>query len=460
VDDNRRSPFTADKNNWQPRIGFAYAVTPKFAVRGGYGLFYTLSRATVYGHTGPGFNVNSQAIWTRDSNATLYASLSNPYRDGMLLPPGRSLGDATYIGLGAGTILPSNNRNPEYHSWNLSIQTELPMQSVLELNYTGSRGTHLFYPFTSLTPLDKMYWSMGRNALTAMVANPFYGVITDPKSQLSGPTVQHYRLLRAMPHFDGANVATAEPPRGNSVYHALQVKWEKRYSKGLTMLTHYTFGKMIDDVSHTSGNVNWLGGGTSIQDPYNLRGERSLSAHDVRHQFVLTGAYELPFGKGRKFGSSWNRALDWIAGGWQFSGVATMRSGMPLAVTQSGGNIWNGTQRPDLIGDPSTSGPVQDRLFGWFNQSAFSKPATDVPGTAPRTLNYRGPALRMLDAALLKDFRTTEKQRLQFRLEAQNALNHPIFGDPAASFGATSFGQITGTKVGPRNVQLGLKYYF
>jgi hypothetical protein len=447
-------------NNWQPRIGFAYAITPKFAVRGGYGLFYTLSRATVYGHTGAGFNVNSQAVWTRDSNATLYARLSNPYVDGMLLPPGRSEGDATYIGLGASTILPSNNRNPEYHSWNLSLQMELPLQSVLELNYTGSRGTHLFVPYTSLTPLDKIYWPMGRNTLTGLVPNPFYGVITDPKSQLSGQTVQLYRLLRAMPQFDGASVATAEPPRGDSVYHALQVKWEKRYSSGLTVLSHYTFAKMIDDVSHSSGNVNWLGGGTSIQDPFNLRGERSLSAHDVAHQFVLTGAYELPFGKGRRFGTSWGRALDGIAGGWQISGVMTMRSGMPLAVTQSGGSIWNGTQRPDLIGDPSTSGPVQDRLLQWFNQSAFSKPATDVPGNAPRTLSYRGPALRMLDAALLKDFRTTEKQRLEFRLEAQNALNHPIFSDPATSFGATSFGQITGTKIGPRNVQLGLKYYF
>ena len=461
VNDEKRSPFSSDLNNWQPRIGFAYAATQKLAIRGGYGLFYQLSRATVYGHTGAGFNVNSTSNSSLDSNATLYARLSNPYPDGMLLPPGSSLGDSTYIGLGAGTILPGNNRNPEYHSWNLSVQYELPLHSVFEVNYTGSRGTHLFLPFTSLTPLPQQVWSLGRTALQAQVPNPFYGLITDPKAtNLNRKTIQQYRLLRPMPQFDGANVATSEPPRADSNYHAMQLKWEKRYSKGLTMLAHYTWSKMIDNSSHGSGNYSWLGGSTSIQNVFDLRGERSLSAHDVAHRMVLTGAYELPFGKGRKWGSSWNRAVDLIAGGWEVSGLAQIQSGMPLAVTQSGGNIWNGTQRPDLIGDPSTSGAVQDRLNNWINATAFLKPAIDVPGTAPRTLNYRGPGIRSFNAALLKSFRTVEGQRFEFRLEAENAFNHPIFSDPSTSFGATNFGQITSTKIGPRNVQLGFKYYF
>ena len=153
VDDDNRSPFDADMNNVQPRIGFAYALNPKTSIRGGYGLFFTLSRATVFGHTGGGFNVNSTPTFTLDSNATRYATLANPYPNGMLLPPGNTLGDRTFIGLGAGTILPSNNRNPEYHSWNVSVQREIGWSSVLEANYTGSRGTHLFIPLTTLTPL-------------------------------------------------------------------------------------------------------------------------------------------------------------------------------------------------------------------------------------------------------------------------------------------------------------------
>ena len=461
VNDDRRSPFDGDYNNWQPRVGLAYALTQKTAIRAGYGLFYQLSLATVFGHTGAGFNVNSTSNFSLDSNATLYAHLNNPYPDGMLLPPGSSQGESTFIGLGAGTILPSNNRNPEYHSWNLSIQQELPFQSVLEVNYTGSRGTHLFLPFTSLTPLPQNYWSMGRSALTAAVPNPFYGVITDPKAtNLNRQTVQLFRLLRPMPHFDGANVATAEPPRADSNYHAMQVKWEKRYSRGLTTLIHYTWSKMIDNSSHGSGNYSWLGGSTSIQNIWDLRGERSLSAHDVAHRVVMTGAWEMPFGKGRRWGSNWNRAVDLIAGGWEISGMAIFQSGMPLQVTQSGGSIWDGTQRPDLIGDPSTTGSVTSRLIKYFNEAAFLKPALDVPGTAPRNLNYRGPGIKTLDAALLKSFRITERQRFEFRLEAQNATNTPIFAEPNTSFGSTSFGQITGTKIGPRNVQLGFKYYF
>jgi len=462
-DDKRRSPFDSDMNNWQPRIGFAFAANPKTAIRGGYGLFYQLSRATVYGRPGTGFTINSPVVWTTDSNATLNRRLSNPFPDGILQPPGRSQGDATLLGFGVGTILPSNNRNPEYHSWNLSIQRELPFQSVLEVNYTGSRGTHLFMPITTLSPLDPSYWGLGRTALQAQVPNPFFGQITDPRSQLSGPTAQAFRLLRPMPQFDGTNVGTSEPARGDSNYHALQVKWEKRFGKGLTALTHYTWSKMIDNASHSSGNVSWLGGSTSIQNIWDLRGERALSSNDIAHRLVISGTYELPFGKNRRFGSNMNRALNWLAGGWDISGMALMQSGTPLQVTQSGGNIWDGSQRPNLVGDPSTSGRVQDRLNGWFNPAAFSQPAIDTPGSAPRNLNYRGPGIKTLDAALLKSIRTWEGQRIEIRLEVQNVTNTPMFGDPVGlAFGANNFGQITGLRngVGPRNMQFGVKYYF
>jgi hypothetical protein len=461
VDDNHRSPFSADLNNVGPRVGFAYALNAKTSVRGGYGLFYTLSRATVFGHTGTGFNVNATSNFSLDSNATRYATLANPYPDGMLLPPGSSLGDRTYLGLGAGTILPSNNRNPEYHSWNLSVQREVPWSSVVEINYTGSRGTHLFIPFTSLTPLDKQYWSLGRTALNAAVPNPFYGLITDPlATNLNRPTIQRFRLLRAMPQFDGANVATSEPASGDSSYHALQTKWDKRFSHGLSMLAHYTWSKMIDNSSHASGNVSWLGGSTNIQDPLNLRGERALSAHDVAHRAAISGIWQLPVGRDRAWGAGWNRVADLVLGGWDISGVFSRQSGMPLAVTQSGGLIWNGTQRPNLIGDPRTSGPISSRLDAYFNAAAFSKPDPDVPGTAPRNLNYRGPAVQIFDAALMKNVRVRSGQQIQLRIEAQNVLNHPIFADPNTSFGSTSFGQITSTKIGSRQMMVGLKYNF
>lgn len=470
VDKDRRSPFDADSNNWQPRVGFAWSPTSKISVRSGYGLFYTLSRATVFGRPGTGFTINSPSIWTLDSNATLNSRLNNPFPNGILQPPGREQGADTLLGFGMSTIAPANNRNPEYHSWNLSIQREMGLQSVLELNYTGSRGTHLFMPITTLSAMPREQWAQGRTVLAQQVPNPFFGQVTDSRSSMSLPTVQRSLLLRPFPQFaGGAGVGTAEPARGDSNYHALQVKWEKRYSKGLTMLTHYTWSKMIDNVSHSSGNVSWLGGSTALQDIWNLRGERSLSSHDISHRVVMTGAYELPFGRGRKWGANMNRVANWVAGGWNLSGMLLMQAGMPIQVTQSGGAIWDGTQRPNLIGDPSTTGRLQDRLDinastgnAYFNRAAFSQPLGDVPGTAPRNLNYRGPGIKTLDAALLKDIVTREGQRFEFRLEATNFTNTPMFGDPAASFGAVNFGQITGLRngVGPRNMQIGLKYYF
>jgi|DewCreStandDraft_4_1066084.scaffolds.fasta_scaffold08369_2 hypothetical protein len=461
VGGDRRSDFKGDYNNFSPRLGFAYALDNKTSIRGAWALLYQLSRATVYGRPTAGFTSNSTPVFSLDSNATLYARLSNPYPDGMVLPPGRAQGDWTLIGLGVGTTVPDWNRNPEYYSWNFSVQREVGWQSLVEVNYTGSRGAHLFVPFTSLSPLDPQYWSLGRNALQAFVPNPFFGYIRDSRAvNLNRPTVQLFRLYRPMPHFDGTSSGTAEPPAGSSFYHALQLKWEKRMSHGLTFLGHYTWSKMIDDSSIGSGNYSWLGGSTAMQNPLNRKLEKSLSAHDIAHRAVLSGAYQLPFGKGKRFYGDASRLLDAFIGGWEISAFWLLQGGNPLQISQSGGVLWNGTQRPNLIGDPSTSGRMQDRLNNYFNPNAFSRPDPDTFGTAPRYLNYRGPGIRTIDAALLKNWTTKEGQRFEFRLEAVNATNTPVFGDPAASYGASNFGQITGTKVGPRNVQLGLKYYF
>ncbi len=467
VDGKTRSPFNGDYNNFSPRLGFAYAANNKTSIRGAWGLLYQLSRATVYGHTGAGFNVNAAPNYSLDSNATQYAKLNNPYPDGMLLPPGRALGDRTFLGLGVGTPVPSYNRNPEYYSWNFSLQRELQQGSVVEANYTGSRGAHLFYPVTSLSLLPLSVWYPGsgqytRDQLNASVPNPFFGVLTDPIAvNMNRSTIQRFRLLRPMTQYDGASAGTAEPATANSYYHALQLKYEKRFSQGLTLLSHYTFSKMIDDSSVSSGNVTWLGGTTSLQNPFQRGLEKSLSAHDIRHRVVISGAYQLPFGHGKKFFGSANRLVDGILGGWEVSGFSVFQGGNPLQISQNGGVLYNGTQRPNLIGDPSVAGGVVDRINGtYYNRSAFSQPAPDTFGTAPRYLGYRGPGIKTFDGALLKSWRTKEGQRAEFRLEANNVTNTPIFSDPASAFGANNFGQITGTKVGARTVQLGFKYYF
>ena len=459
-DSDHPSPYSGDYNNVAPRLGFAYALDRKTSIRAGAGIFYSVSHATVNGHTGFGFKNPSYVPWTLDSGATRYATLADPYPAGLTLPMGRSKADYSYLGLGATTVVPAN-QNPQMYSWNFSIERELGWSSMARIAYAGSRGLHQYLPYNSLTPLNPIYWAPGRTALQTRVPNPFYGLITDPTAvNLNGPTVQLYRLLRPMAQFDGAS-GLEGPNAADSIYHSMQLVWEKRFSKGLTALANYTWSKSLDDSSVTGQySLAWMGGSPAMQNPLNLGLERALSGNDVAHRFVATGVWELPFGRGRRFGSDLNRVLNGVLGGWELSGILTLQSGPPLQVSQSGGTLWNGTQRPDLIGDPTTSGSIYDRMNSYFNAAAFSKPAPDTFGTAPRYLNMRGPAVNTLDAALMKNWRFKEKQSLQFRLDATNIRNHPVFSSPGTSFGSSSFGQITGTKVGSRNAQLGLKYYF
>jgi hypothetical protein len=461
TNEDNPSPFNKNWSTWQPRVGIAYAVDDKTSVRTGYGMYYTLARSAVNGALGAGFNSQSSVTWSLDSNETQYAYLNNPYPDGLTLPIGRSQGAMSYIGLGAGTIVRENIK-PVYHSWNFSMQRQITGSTVVEVNYAGTKGSHQHVSLTNLSPLLPAYWGMGRTALNAMVANPFYGVITDPRSVLSRPTTQLNRLLRPMPQYSSASRSSSEPTGGNSIYNSLQLKLERRFSRGLSLLAHYTVSKAMDNFGNGTSNWNWLGGSSSLQDLYNLANERALSMSDIPQRLVVTFSYELPIGTGKLLGNSWGRLSNALLGGWQVSGYMTFQSGVPIAVTQSGGTLWDATQRPNLIGDPNPGGSVVDRLTKYFNEAAFSQPPSDVLGTAPRYLNYRAPGIRNGDITMFKNFVVKEGMRGEFRFEMQNFTNSPSFGFPSAAYGSTSFGQITGYKagLGPRVSQIGLKFHF
>jgi hypothetical protein len=342
---------------------------------------------------------------------------------------------------------------PLYQQWSFSVQRALPLSSVLEVNYVGTKGTHL--PFGGLGTenlLHPIYWSLGRTELNRQVPNPFFGVITDPVSTLSTRTVQQTRLLRDFPQYSGLTLS--EPYIANSIYHAGQVKFEKRFSHGLTALAHYTWSKMIDDNAN-SGYDLWGG-------LWNLRDERSLSPLDVAHRAVVTFVYELPFGRGRAIGGGWNRALDLLSGGWNVSGVMVFQGGSPQVIGLASPNLLEGSQRPNLIGDPSRSGSVRSRIDNYFNIGAFSRPDVDTYGSASRTLSYRSPGFRNADLTLGKRFRIRESDAVEFRLEAFNAFNGVAFGVPNASFGGTTFGQINNYAGGfsARQLQIALRYDF
>jgi hypothetical protein len=469
TDSNTHSPIDSDFNNFQPRAGFAYEVNSKTAIRAGYGIFYTVSRASIKGHTGAGFSTNSTPEWSRDGNLTRYATPENPYPNGLTIPPGSSQGAATFLGLGVGTDT-RPNQNPQYQQWNFSIQRALPGDAVFQINYTGGKGTHLYFGggAENIDRMDPAYWSIGRTALNGLVANPFYGIITDPKSRLSAPTVTLNTLLRPYPQY--TSVSGSTPAIGNSIYHGVQLQYEKRFSHGLAFLGHYTFSKLIDDSSVSAGNVGWLGGYTDLQNPFDLRQERSVSAMDVSHRLVLTASYQLPFGRGRAIGSGWGRPLDLLLGGWEVNTLMTFSSGFPLnsgsqfrEVALQNPVLWEGAQRPNLIGDPSMPGSVESKLNNYVNAAAFSRPAPDTFGSMPRTIGtYRSPALKNADAAIFKNIPITERQYVQLRLEGFTVTNSPTFATPHLSYGASNFGVIDAYAGGrgPRELQVAAKFYF
>lgn len=226
------------------------------------------------------------------------------------------------------------------------------------------------------------------------------------------------------------------------------------------MIATFTWAKLIDDASNSGYDT--LGGDSAVQNLWNLRGERALSVMDVARRGVVSFSYDLPFGRQRHLGKHWNRPLDLVAGGWVLSAMQVFQTGYPIVIGMASGNLLEGVQRPNLIGDPSLPGPVRSRLDNYFNVAAFSRPAADTYGSAPRTLNYRSPSLSNSDLTLAKRFRVREGHSIEFRLEVFNALNGVNFGGPNASYGSTTFGQINGYAggFGPRQMQFAIRYDF
>jgi hypothetical protein len=462
---DRRSPYDGDYNNVQPRFGIAYALGKKMSVRAGYGIYYSVSRASIKGEVGSAFRSGSSIQFSRDSGFTQYATLANPFPTGLTLPPGPTKDALSYIGLGFDSYDPKTV-NPQIQQWNLSIQRELPFNSALEVSYSGSKGTHLSFGTDDVlgnrNKLDPVYWSMGRDALTEQVPNPFYGIIKDPNATLSLPTVERQQLLLPYPQYESyLGGYTAPPYIGNSIYHSGQFKFEKRFTRSLGVLAHFTVSKLITDSDSPGTDIDWLGGFTGLQNWKNLHLERSLATFDIPKRLVISFNYQLPFGRGKAIGQNMNKVVDAFVGGWEVSSILTFSAGYPIIPQLDSPDLLSGDQRPNITGNPCGSGPANQRINGYFNDAAFSQPDADVYGNAPRTLpNCRTFGQRNGDFTLMKNFKFTEGKYAQFRIEAFNVTNTPIFGRPDEAYGGDTFGQITGVSNSPRQLQLAIKFYY
>jgi len=469
-DSSHRQQTPTDLNNFGPRVGFAYRMGTKTTARGGYGLMYARSTMQVAGATGTagneGFTNNTNFVSSLDSRTPIHF-LRDPFPDGFSLPqgpaPGPMSGPSTLLGqlIGAGLFI--DYVNPVIQQWNFTLQRELPGNMLVEAGYLGSKGNHLGDGETmALNQLPSSFFSMG-NSLNDLVANPFYGVITDPTSTLSQPTVRRSQLLRPYPQYTSVNVS--RKPQANSLYHAFTVRVEKRYAQSLGFLLSYTSAKLIDDASQVASLVA-LGTMGSKQDYYNRKAERAVSPQDISSRLVFSFTYDLPVGAHRKFLNAAPAPLQWLAGGWQFNGILSFQTGTPVVLTQGANNtgLGSASQRPNSNGRSAhlTGGTKDARLKKWFDPSVFSIAPAFTWGNVGRALpNVRNPGMRNLDMSLFRNFRFRgERINLQFRAEAFNAMNTAQFGAPGAQLDSSNIGVISSTAVAPRQIQLVFKVLF
>jgi hypothetical protein len=432
-----------DANNLAPRFGFNWRPfgDNSTVVRGGFGLFYgNPYNRNAFKFGGLGFN--AKASYREPVPFTLAqglpaVALQRPLESDLTSAFGTR---GTPTAVSQVQFLDPHRRTQYSENVNMTVQREF-RDLFFELGYLANLGRKV--PFAT----------MNLNHIPA---------------ELLARTEIPARLRRPYPQFDSdtPQIQVISPNWGISNYHAFMFKSERRFKNGYGWIFSYTWSKWIDNVNFVGGA---FGDDDGIQNIYDIRNERSLSANHVPHRAVLSPVVELPFGRGRRWVSN-GGPLDWFIGGWQISGIMTLQSGSPFGVTVVNGprdilgdNANGKNLRPNIVGDMRLHGgqqgapAVSERGIQWFNPAAFAAPARFTYGNAARTLML-GPGLVNFDSAIAKSFRIGERYRLQFRWEAFNAFNTPAFALPASGLGGPGFGVAT-AGASDREMQFALKLY-
>jgi hypothetical protein len=442
-----------------PRLGLAYRLTDKTVIRTGFGMFFLPS--DLYFSSAPWSSpvnmITTPWVSTLNGGYTPYATLTNPFPNGLLQPPGRN---PDFQSLLYGTSVSSpiaNQRYPYVQQWNFNVERQITDTLMVEAAYAGARGVHLIAASGQLDQLPDQDLALGKN-LQQLVPNPFYGLISS--GTLAQPTVQQGQLLLPFPQYTSVSATT--PSNRDSSYESLQMKMEKRFHGGGTVLVAYTWAKILGD---TETVTSWLDPTGTIQDYNNLRLERSLSGSDVPQHVVISYVNDLPIGKGHRLLGNVSGVADKLVSGWGINGVTTFQSGTPLGFS-SATNItgsYNGGSRPNVIAgcDKSISGSATSRLTEWFNTACFTAAPAFTLGTEGRfDPNLRTQGIDNWDFAVFKKTPITERINLQFRAEFFNIFNRVQFAAPGLTQGNPSFGVISSQYNNPRLIQFALRTSF
>ncbi|MBI4889940.1 MAG: carboxypeptidase regulatory-like domain-containing protein [Acidobacteria bacterium] len=438
IDGNPRRSGQVDGNNFGPRIGFAYSAHPRTVLRGGYGLFYGVQsyNTDFLGSVGA-FDASTNYVSSINGGATPFTSLENPFPNGLRQPLGSAVGLMAQAGDSL-TFFDLKRLNPYTQQWQFSVQQEVPGQIVVEAAYLGMQSLKQFEGYNLNEKPDK-YLPLGTAENTA-VPNPFYGILPATSTLGAGPTIPQRRLWVAFPQFNSLTIQGANT--GRAIYHALQLRVEKRLSRGLTFLTSYNFSKLIDNNT------------TSI---VNVRKYRSISSMDQPHVLRVAFAYQIP---GRIRGGVAAKIANQVVSGWVAGGLFTYAAGRPLSISDTNG-------RPIRLRDASKSGATSDRLGDqvdpvtrrvlnpYFDTTAFLRLPNQftISPEVPYWSELREPSAHSLNLSLVKSFPLHERLRLEVRAEATDATNSPNFAAPGTALNNTATFGVINSASGSRQVQ-------
>jgi len=487
---NRNMPV--DRNNWAPRLGFAYAMTPTTVIRGGAGVYYGLNVATNFQFPGTAFGNASPIRFTKDNFQSRFATLEDPFPgSGLPLPQAQTYGPLALWGLSNNNSLDTGTaRNAEIYQWNLGVQHLFPGQIVIGVDYSANRSTHLpFSSFSGTANRNFLPSSIREQIVNGNLAacnglgpsdclnqqepNPFQPlfvpgpsqIFNEPTSIYNDDTIPLINLLRPFPQFDGPFSGLTRLS-AESFYNSLQVRFQKRPSHYVSFEGNYTFAKATDNSS--AGANSFITGLLSSGIPQvldNLKAEHAISANDATHRFVMATIVDVPVGRGRWIGHDMNRVLDAIVGGWSVSTILTFQTGTPLSIGIADARLADGLQRPDVICPQVSTGVSyhQSAATGApiINANCFADPGDQVAGNAPRYFsNLRSDGIHNTDLSFSKEFAIREGMKLQVRGEFFNFTNTPRFSPPDMLLGDAQFGQVTSTLGSPRHTQIGVRFEF